>query len=320
MPTIQEISLAHATYYETLLRDANELCREGGASFSEGIRLFDSNWENIRLGHAHAETFSPNDTTATKLCNDYLNFPYLFDLRLHPRDRIRYLEPALTAARRLGQRDAESSHLGNLGLAYLDLGEPFKAIDFFKQQFAIASDSDDWRGQMATAGNLGLACSKLNKKELAVRFYREQKKIARLISDQQGECSALCNIGLTLIELNDARKAIRYLKQALKLARTIGQRRLEAATLVNIGYAHSRLGNVRKEIESYESASAIADEIGDREAEGAILWNMSLLCAAVDMRGRAILFAESALKIYEETQDPRADEVRKQLTKWKSHH
>ena len=58
----------------------------------------------------------------TRLPNGAVNIPdagvYCLSLRQHPRERIRWLELALAAARRLKQRSWEGAALGNLGNAY----------------------------------------------------------------------------------------------------------------------------------------------------------------------------------------------------------
>ena len=57
---------------------------------------------------------------------------YVLILRLYPRDKIDWLETGLKAAKMMGDRSAESAHLGNLGLAYADLGEMRKAIGYLR--------------------------------------------------------------------------------------------------------------------------------------------------------------------------------------------
>ena len=47
---------------------------------------------------------------------------YVLDLRQHSRERIRWLEIALAAAKQLNDRENEGATLGNLGVAYARLG------------------------------------------------------------------------------------------------------------------------------------------------------------------------------------------------------
>ena len=54
-------------------------------------------------------------------------------------------------------RRGEGAALGNLGLAYADLGEVNKAIEFYKQVLVIAREIGDRRGEGSALGNLGNA-------------------------------------------------------------------------------------------------------------------------------------------------------------------
>jgi len=60
-----------------------------------------------------------------------------------------------------------------------------------------------------------------------------------------------------------------------------------------------------------------AREIGDRRGEGHALWNMSLALEGLGERGQAIQYAEQALIIREQIEDPNAAQVRTQLATWR---
>ena len=136
-----------ATHYKDVLAAANELYLEGGESLLRGLALFDLEWGNIQAGHAWvAAQADAADADVARLGMTYPDAGvYVLDLRQHSRERIRWLEIALAAARRLKDREGEGAALGNLGIAYADLGETRRAIQFYEQ----ASDycSRDWRPQ-----------------------------------------------------------------------------------------------------------------------------------------------------------------------------
>lgn len=128
------------------------------------------------------------DADVTRLGMTYPNAgAYVLDLRLHSRDRICWLDIALAAAQRLGDRKGEANALGNIGNAYADLGETHRAIQFYEQALLILRELDDRRGQGALLGNLGVAYAALGETRRAIQFYEQALLIVREIGDRRGE-------------------------------------------------------------------------------------------------------------------------------------
>ena len=307
----------HAVHYATVLSSADELYEKGGEAIQHGLALFDLEWGNIQAGQAWAQANVEKNQAAAQLCSDYAGKGSLLGLRQHPRERIRWLEAALTAARSLNDRAGEGVHLGNLGLAYADLDEPRRAIEFYEQRLVIARETGDRRGEGNDLGNLGNAYLNLGEPRRAIEFYEQRLKIAREIGDRRGEGAALGNLGLAYAALGEPRRAIEFYEQALVIDREIGDRRGEGNALGNLGLAYADLGEPRRAIEFYEQQLKITREIGDRRGEGNGLFNMSLAQDQLGGRQQAIANAEAALKIYEQTENPNAAQVRRQLEEWR---
>ena len=273
-----EASLRHARHYLDVLRHCDDLYLKGGDSLMSGLALFDLERGDVEAGLTWAAENAAGDSAAAGICNDYPDAGvYCFGLRQHPLEWIRWLEAGLAAARRLGDRAGESAHLGNLGVAYRNLGEHRRAITYYEQHLGIA----------------------------------------REIGDRRGEGNALGNLGIAYKDLGEYRRAITYCEQHLGIAREIGDRRGEGNALGNLGVAYNNLGEHRRAIEHYGQVLQIARAIGDRQREGYTFWNMSLTIDALGDRKEAIKLAEASLKIKEEIEDPSALKVRKQLEEWR---
>jgi tetratricopeptide (TPR) repeat protein len=268
-----------ATHCNNVLSAANDLYKEGGESLLRGLSLFDLEWGNIQAGHDWvAAQADAADADVTRLGMRYPHDgAYILHLRQHPREWINWLEIALTAARRLQDRGGEGATLGNLGLAYTDLGETRRAIQFHEQYLAIAWEIGDRRGEGAALGSLGIA-------------YKD---------------------------LGETRRAIQFDKQYLAIAREIGDRRGEGNALGNLGIAYKKLGETRRAIQFYTEQLAIVREIGDRRGEGNALWNMSLALDQLGEHAQAIQHAEQALTIRDQIEDPNAAKVRARLAAWR---
>lgn len=153
--------LQHALLYLGGMSVAQQLYRQGGNAMLRGLALFDTEWQNIRAGQAWAAARMDASEDAARLCNYYVSTAVdCLALRLHPRERIAWLEAALAAARKLGEKKNEGNHLGNLGLAYAALGETRKAIEYYEQALAIAREIGDRYSEGIHMFNLGVVYEK----------------------------------------------------------------------------------------------------------------------------------------------------------------
>jgi tetratricopeptide (TPR) repeat protein len=315
-----DAALRHAGHYMAALRKADELYLKGGESVMRGLALFDLEWGNIQAGQAWAAAHAAESPEAARLSNDYPDAGvYCLALRRRPRERIQWLETGLLAARHLKDREGEAYHLGNLGIAYKNLGETHRAIDYYEQQLTIVSEIGNRRGESNALGNLGNAYRDLGETRRAIEHYEQVLLIAREIGDRRSEGGALGNLGNAYRGMGETRRAIEHYEQFLLIAREIGDRRSEGGALGNLGNAYADLGETRRAIEYYEKQLAVAREIGDRRGEGTTLWNMSLVLDKLGQRDKAVEHAEAALKIFEEIEDPGAEQVKKGLEQWKGH-
>jgi tetratricopeptide (TPR) repeat protein len=285
-------------YYGAVLAKADELYLKGGDSITNGLALFDLEWGNIQAGQAWAAAHSAEDPEAARLCSAYPGWGvYVPDLRLHPRERIRWCEAALAAARQLRDRAAEGSHLGNLGNAYNSLGEYRRAIDYHEKHLAIAREIVDRKGEGQALGNLGNAYHSLGDYPRVIEYYEKRLAITRDTEYPRGRGNALGGLGNAYYSLGDYHRAIEYHDQHLAIAREIGDRRGESSALSGLGIAYYSLGDYRRAIEYHEKALVIAHEIGDRRGEGNALGNLGTAYADLGDYRRAIEYQEERLAI-----------------------
>jgi len=301
-----EAAMRHAAYYLEVGSRANALYLQGREHVLEGLRLFDGAWPHLRAAYERMQ--KRGDEAAAQWTSEFPDrVAYVWDLRLPPRDKIPILEAAAAAAHQIGERAAEGAHLGNLGLAYSDLGETRRAIAVYEQALEIDREIGDRRGEGAALGNLGNAYSALGETRRAIEVYEQALAIAREIGDRRGEGADLGNLGNAYFTLGETRRAIEYHEQALAIAREIGDRRGEGNHVGNLGNAYFALGETRRALASYEQALAIAREIGDRRMEGNALGALGLAYSDLGETRRAIEVYEQALAIDREIGDRRGE-------------
>jgi tetratricopeptide (TPR) repeat protein len=212
----------HAEHYMAVLGGAKELYKAGSDKLLKGLRLFDAERANIEAGQAWAIGRLAASEDAARLAFGFTNAgAYVLDLRLTPRQRIGWLESALEGCRRTGHRQGEGATLGNLGIAWKDLGEARKAIGYYEQGLAITREIGDQRGEGSALGNLGVAWAALGEARKATGYYEQRLVIAREIGDRGGEGRTLNNLAQALDGLGERQCAIAHGKGSLLIKRAI---------------------------------------------------------------------------------------------------
>ena len=294
----------HAAHYLEVLGRANSLCRHWGEEVLKGLRLFDAEWTNFEAGQAWAAAQPESDADATALCDAYGTAgTYCLVLRLSPRQRVRWPEAGLAAARRRQDRTAEAWHLGNLGVAYADLGDSRRAIELHKQCLAIAREIGDLHIEGDALINLALAYADLGENARAIKLYEQRLAMARRTGDHRGETNALNNQGLAYAAMGHNQRAIKIYEKCLAMPDETGDRRGRSATLNNLGLAYAALNETGRAIEIYERSLAMAREMGDRRGEGSVLDNLALAHAALGEHRRVIELCEQRLALAREYGD-----------------
>jgi tetratricopeptide (TPR) repeat protein len=224
-----------------------------------------------------------------------------------PKKAVEYYVQALKIGREIGDRRGEANHLGNLGNEYYQLGEPKKAIEYYEQTLIIHREIGYRRGEGADLGNLGSAYCYLGEPRKAIEYHEQALKIQREIGDRRGEGNRLVNLGIAHSDLGEYKKAIEYYEQTLIIYREIGDRHGEGNCLGNLGNAYRDLREPGKAIEYYEQILIIQREIGDRRGEGNCLGNLGVAFYSLGETRKAIEYYEQALKIQREIGDRRGE-------------
>jgi tetratricopeptide (TPR) repeat protein len=200
---LDAIKRRHAKHFIDVGKTADGLYRKGGDKVVAGLAIFDR--ERKHLEAAFDWLASRGDEESAPLITSLVAaVVYTSDLRLHRRQRVRWIEAQAKALRLTGNRGGEGKALCILAPAYVDLGNALKAIELYKEALVIAREKGD-RGD---------------------------------------EGNALCNMGNAYAALNDARKASELCEQALIIFREIGDRRGEGNALGNLGNDYAALARL----------------------------------------------------------------------------
>ncbi|MFD7502273.1 BTAD domain-containing putative transcriptional regulator [Streptomyces sp. NPDC059850] len=169
--------------------------------------------------------------------------------------------------RKLGDSEAMSTALGNLGDAYLHLGRLDKAVEYTRR--ALARDrlrGDAW-GEGILLANLGDAYQRLGRFDEAIGSLEEALTVLRGIGDRWVEGVALDILGTVHHRLDRHDEAAAYCDQALEAHRESGNREAEGRALTRRGDVHLAAGEPKAARASWEQALVIFEKFDHRETQ-----------------------------------------------------
>jgi tetratricopeptide (TPR) repeat protein len=180
-------------------------------------------------------------------------------------DREFHNKRGLVVVRKTQNVESEGHALGNLGLAYCNLGNYTKAIDYCNQSLSIKRIIGDRVGEANSLGNLGKAYSGLGDASRAMCCYEQALIIFRDINYPHGEALVLNLLAVIYAQIGNLSRTIATLEESRDVAHQIGDLRGEAVAAFNLGVANYDIGNVSQAIRSAEFAERLFAEIASPE-------------------------------------------------------
>jgi DNA-binding SARP family transcriptional activator len=184
-------------------------------------------------------------------------------------DQAAVWRTALDAARRLGDRAAQTRALRQLAQARVHLKEFDAARTHLDEALALADDVGNDRAH--THQVYGALASVQGRHAESIEHNRRAIDHYRATGHRAGEASALNSIAWVQSQAGDHKAALESGTAALSIMEIIGHRAGQAATLDSLGLAHHRLGELHRAVDRYEAAVALYRGLGARAGEAATL-------------------------------------------------
>ncbi|CAH3142350.1 unnamed protein product, partial [Porites evermanni] len=219
------------------------------------------------------------------------------------RKAIEYHQRHLKISKEVGDRAGEGKAYGNLGIAYHSLGDFQKAIEYHERHLKISKEVGDRAGEGKAYGNLGNAYHSLGDFQKAIEYHERDLKISKEVGDRAGEGKAYGNLGNAYHSLGDFQKAIEYHQRHLKNSKEVGDRAGEGKAYCNLGNTYDSLGDFQKAIEYLERDLKISKEVEDRAGEGIAYGSLGNAYHSLGDFQKAIEYHERHLKISKEVGD-----------------
>lgn len=319
MPTLINAVIRSSRLFEGYLRSLNELYRQGGPAAETALLLFDRDRLAIMHARAEAEKLLDLEAMHSTVCASFARGgAALINLRLHPSERIQWIEAGIRSVQRAGDQQMKARLLNDLGMCHIRMGEFQSAADCYQLSFDLSTCSDGSGCRQAAMGNLANLYLIQDKPRNAIELLDQVVSLSRQRGNERQEANALNSLGAAYKNLGEYVRSIEYCSKARLIHNKIGDHRGEGTALINLGVSYHKSGDSQRAIGHYDEALVILRAVHDESGESDALWNMSLALHEIGRFEDAVDCAKSALAIRERLGDWRAGKIRKRLKHWKA--
>ena len=203
----------------------------------------------------------------------------------------------------LGDKTSQGNAYSAIGKAYLDLGDPKKSMEWFKQHLLFAKENGDRPGEGRALRSIGVAHLKLGNFKAAIKDFELCLEIAKEIGEKTREAFALEGLGLAHDYLGHFKAAMEFFELELQLAQDTGDKQLERISHCNLGNTCLHLGNFKQALVFYTQLLNNVKESGDRKGEEVAYGSLGNVYYKLGFLKEAIENHERQLEIVKERRD-----------------
>ena len=176
------------------------------------------------------------------------------------------------------------------------LGDVGKALDHHQRALKLARAGGYRQAEGSSLSNIGKIYNDVAEWQKALEFYRQSLPVFQALGSKPNEALTLNNIGIAYYELGEPERALDYLQQSLALMRAGTDKNSEAYTLLNIGRVYRRMEQFEKARSFYTEAQAIQKQTGNRAHEGETLDEIGVAYSAEGQNEKAVEYHRQAIE------------------------
>ncbi len=217
---------------------------------------------------------------------------------------ITHYQEAQQIYRTLGNLGGEGSALRSIGVAYANLGQFERAIEFANQALPLAREAKNRALETGLLSDLGAYYGELGELHRAVETLTETAKVWEELGNKLQLTQTLNNLAETQLSLGDRQSALNYYKQALQLMEQAGGTSNRATVLNGMASTYANLGDQQLALDYYLQALDIVDKRDDRDGQMSIRGNIGLVYKSLGDYDRALDYLKQALELAQKQKNP----------------
>jgi len=180
---------------------------------------------------------------------------------------------------------------------------PDKRIEFAEQAVDLSEKFHDNKSKAEAYNHLGVAYNNLGDSQKSIDYFLRALKIMEQINDKNGIANSCVNIGQANFYLDNFNKSLEYFQKALKLREEIGDKKNISQSLILIGNVKGRIAKYEEALDYYSKSLVIKKEIDDKRGISQIYNNIGNIFLEIGRKEKALEYRLEALQIDRELGD-----------------
>jgi len=192
--------------------------------------------------------------------------------------------------------------LNQLAGLYWDL-PPNERIAFAEQAIDLSSKCHDRGSKAESLNHLGIAYNNLGDSQKSINYFLSALRIMEQIDDKNGIAISYRNLAQANFYLDNFDKALEYFQKALNLHEEIGNDTDISQSLTLVGNVKAKTAMYDEALDYYGRALAIKEAINDKHGASQIYNNLGNVFLATGHHDKALEYMLKALQIDRELDD-----------------
>ncbi|MFD8917184.1 BTAD domain-containing putative transcriptional regulator [Streptomyces sp. NPDC059569] len=184
-------------------------------------------------------------------------------------------ERGLALARRAGWRRGEAMALQLSGVVLKQLGEPHRALPYYRKAIVINGELGYRRGEAGGLNNMASAYLRLARLDRAEECLLASRPLADESGDRNLQALTLVNLGLVWQQQARFPDAVLVLDEALAVSHAAHLQYAAAVTYETFGWVHSDAGHYAQAKDAFDTALRLAQQVENRNCQIASLTGMA---------------------------------------------
>ena len=231
------------------------------------------------------------------------NIGYYYSKIGNPNKALHFYKESLKIFEEINDKKSAAYELNNIAYIYDNQGDVSKALEYFYMNLKLQEEIKDTLGIAYTLNNIGYIFFNQKKNVKAMDYYSKSMKLFESLNAKKGIAMTNNNTGLIYSSENKLDKALQYYNKSLSIYKDIDDQYNMTFSLSSIGNVHYKLGNYEQAMDYLNRSLLIAEDLEIKEQICYTLTSISRIFLINGNTSKAQEHASRAFKISKEIGD-----------------